>query len=58
MLIPHMVVEVVSLLVDCYRVGLFLLLVVVDLKYMLVEMARLLVDLGLHSWWMHGWWCI
>ena len=40
-----MVVEVVSLVVDCYRIGLFLLWVVVDLKYM-VEVARLLVDLG------------
>ena len=42
MLIPHMVVEVVSLVVD--RIGLFLLWVVVDL--MLVEVARLLMDLG------------
>ena len=46
MLIPHMVVEVVSLVVDCYRIGLFLLWVVVDLKYMMVEVVRLLMDLG------------
>ena len=45
MLIPHMVVEVVSLVADCYRIGLFLLWVVVDL--MLVEVAHLLMDLGM-----------
>ena len=53
MLIPHMMVEVASLLVDCYRIGFFLLWVVVDLMVvnlvvdlMVVVVARLLMDLG------------